>query len=52
LDLSSPIAASVTVVNRFLDYWLHIALGVLTWSLRRVIGLRTWRDVPMENVEQ
>ena len=46
LDLSSPIAASVTVVNRFLDYWLHIALGVLTWSLRRVIGLRTWRDVP------
>jgi len=49
LDLSSPIAASVTVVNRFLDYWLHIALGMLTWSLRRVIGLRTWRDVPMKN---
>ena len=49
LDLSSPIAASVTVVNRFLDYWLHIALGVLTWSLRRVIGLRTWRDAPMKN---
>jgi len=49
LDLSSPIAASVTVVNRFLDYWLHIALGVLMWSLRRVIGLRTWRDVPMKN---
>ncbi|MGD9302149.1 MAG: lysylphosphatidylglycerol synthase transmembrane domain-containing protein [Desulfobacterales bacterium] len=52
LDLSSPIAASLTVVNRFLDYWLHIALGVLTWSIRRVIGLRTWRDVPLKNVEQ
>jgi uncharacterized protein (TIRG00374 family) len=51
LGLSSPISASVTVVNRFLDYWLHIALGVLAWSLRRVIGLRTWRDVPMKNVE-
>ena len=52
LDLSSPIAASLTVVNRFLDYWLHIALGVLTWSIRRVIGLRTWRDLPLKNVEQ
>ncbi len=52
LDLSSPIAASLTVVNRFLDYWLHIALGVLTWSVRRVIGLRTWRDVPMNNFDK
>jgi uncharacterized protein (TIRG00374 family) len=52
LDLSSPVAASLTVVNRFLDYWLHIALGVLTWSLRRVIGLRTWRDVPMKNFDK
>jgi len=52
LDLSSPIAASLTVVNRFLDYWLHIALGVLTWSIRRVIGLRTWRDVPMNNFDK
>jgi len=52
LGLSSPIAGSLTVVNRFLDYWLHLALGVLTWSVRRVIGLRTWRDVPLKNVEQ
>jgi len=49
LGLSSPIAGSLTVVNRFLDYWLHIALGVLTWSVRRVIGLRTWRDVPLKD---
>lgn len=44
---ASPLAASVTVVNRFIDYWLHIFLGILTWAIRRAIGLRTWRDVPM-----
>jgi hypothetical protein len=38
----------LTVVNRFIDYWLHIALGVLTWAARRLIGLRTWRDVPLK----
>ena len=48
VGVSSPVAASLTVVNRFLDYWLHIALGVLAWSIRRVIGLRTWRDVPLQ----
>jgi len=51
LGVSSPIAGSVTVVNRFIDYWLHIALGVLTWSIRRVIGLRTWRDVPLAELK-
>ena len=50
LGLSSPIAGSLTVVNRFLDYWLHLVLGVLMWSVRRVIGLRTWRDVPLKDL--
>jgi len=50
VGVTSPIAASLTVVNRFIDYFLHIALGVLTWAIRRVIGLRTWRDVPLKNV--
>jgi uncharacterized membrane protein YbhN (UPF0104 family) len=48
VGVASPIAASLTVVNRFIDYWLHIALGVVTWALRRFIGLRTWRDVPLK----
>jgi hypothetical protein len=48
LGVSSPVAASLTVVNRFLDYWLHIGLGVVTWSIRRIVGLRTWRDVPLQ----
>ena len=48
VGISMPIAGSLTVVNRFIDYWLHIALGVLTWAARRLIGLRTWRDVPLK----
>jgi uncharacterized protein (TIRG00374 family) len=38
------IAAAVTVVNRLVDYWLHIALGVLAWAFRHLIRLRTWRE--------
>jgi hypothetical protein len=52
LGISMPIAGSLTVVNRFIDYWLHIALGVLTWATRRLIGLRTWRDVPLKEVKE
>ena len=48
VGVASPIAGSLTVVNRFIDYWLHIVLGVITWALRRFIGLRTWRDVPLK----
>jgi uncharacterized protein (TIRG00374 family) len=51
IGVSSPLAVSVTVVNRFIDYWLHIFLGTLTWILRKYIGLRTWRDVPPESVD-
>ncbi len=49
VGVSSPVAGSLTVINRLLDYWLHIGLGVLVWALRHGIGLRTWRDVPLEN---
>ena len=52
VGVASPIAASLTVVNRFIDYGLHIALGVVTWAFRRVIGLRTWRDVPLEELRE
>ena len=51
LGVTSPIAGSLTVINRFLDYWLHIVLGVLTWAFRRIIGLRTWRDVPLKECQ-
>jgi uncharacterized protein (TIRG00374 family) len=47
IGIPVPIAGSLTIVNRFVDYWLHIVLGVLTWAFRRVVGLRTWRDVPL-----
>jgi uncharacterized protein (TIRG00374 family) len=52
VGISTPIAGSLTVVNRFIDYWLHIGLGVLTWAIRRIIGLRTWRDVPIEDLSK
>jgi uncharacterized protein (TIRG00374 family) len=51
VGVSIPIAGSLTVVNRFIDYWLHIGLGVLTWSIRRVIGLHSWRDVPHGDIQ-
>ena len=52
VGVSSPVAASLTVVNRFLDYWLHIALGIVTWAIRRIIGLRTWRDVSLQTCSE
>jgi uncharacterized protein (TIRG00374 family) len=51
VGVASPVAASVTVVNRLIDYWLHIITGVLTWAIRRVIGLRTLSEGPFESVE-
>ncbi len=46
VGVASPLAVSLTVVNRFIDYWLHIILGTITWMIRKRIGLRTWRDRP------
>ena len=51
VGVASPVAASVTVVNRLIDYWLHIVLGVLIWAIRHVIGLRTWNEVLLGSVE-
>jgi uncharacterized protein (TIRG00374 family) len=45
-------AVSLTVVNRFVDFWLHIVLGALIWAFRRMFGLRTWRDRPVEGYDQ
>ncbi len=42
------LAASITLVNRLLDFWLHILLGTLIWALRGRLGLRTWREVGLE----
>jgi uncharacterized protein (TIRG00374 family) len=44
----SPVAASITVVNRFIDFWLHIGLGLVVFAFRRMLNLRTWREVPMK----
>jgi len=49
---TSSIAGSLTIVNRFIDYWLHIGLGVVVWAFRRLIDLRTWRDVQLKELKQ
>ncbi len=48
LGTPSTLAASVTVLNRLIDFWLHIALGLVVWAMRHQLGLRTWREVPIE----
>jgi uncharacterized protein (TIRG00374 family) len=47
---SSPVAVSLTVVNRFIDYWLHIGLGVFIWAIRRRLGLQTLRELPAGSI--
>lgn len=51
IGIASPVAVSITVANRLIDYWLHIILGVLIWAIRHVIGLRTWNEVSFESVQ-
>lgn len=50
IGVPAPVAVSLTLVNRLIDYWLHIGAGVVLWAVRNKIGLRTWREVPLEEV--
>jgi glycosyltransferase 2 family protein len=50
LDVSAATAASLTVVHRLIDHWLHIGVGVLLWVFRRSIGLRTWLEASPSDV--
>ena len=45
VGISVPLAGSITLINRVLDYWLHIVLGAVVWLLRHYMGLRIWRDI-------
>ena len=44
LSVSHPLAVSFTVLNRLIDYWLHIVLGVLVWFFPHPPGLHTVRE--------
>ena len=46
VNVPVAIATSLTVLNRLIDYWLHILLGVLTFAVRKRFNLHTWREVP------
>jgi len=45
VGFSASLAGSITVLNRFIDYWLHIGLGVIVWLFRRRMDLHSWREV-------
>ena len=42
LDVPAATAASLTVVHRLIDHWLHVGMGAWLWAFRRPIGLCTW----------
>jgi len=41
------VATSLTFLNRVIDYWLHIGLGLVVWGARRRINLRVWSEEPV-----
>ncbi len=44
LSVPASLATSITVVNRLIDYWLHIVLGALMWAFRQPLGIHTLRE--------
>lgn len=50
ISIESSVAASLTVVNRFIDYWLHILLGLFLFIFRRFFHLHTWREIKTRNL--
>ena len=45
VGVAAPLAESITLLNRFIDYWLHIILGLMMWLFRNQLKLCTWREV-------
>jgi uncharacterized protein (TIRG00374 family) len=46
--ISKAMAASITFLNRIIDYWLHIVLGIVIWGIRYRLGLYSWRERTVE----
>jgi uncharacterized protein (TIRG00374 family) len=44
LAIPASLAASITVLNRIIDYWLHIVLGALVWVFRGQLGIYSLRE--------
>jgi D-beta-D-heptose 7-phosphate kinase/D-beta-D-heptose 1-phosphate adenosyltransferase len=44
VGVPAAVAASLTFLNRVIDYWLHIALGVVFWAIRHRVGMRAWSE--------
>lgn len=52
IGIASPLAVSVTALNRLIDYWLHIGLGLVAWAFRRQLSLQTWRAAGADRAER
>jgi len=46
IAISKAMAASITFLNRIIDYWLHIVLGIVVWGIRYRLNLYSWRERP------
>ena len=44
VGVSKAMATSITVLNRAIDYWLHLFLGAVVWGIRYRFGLYSWRE--------
>jgi uncharacterized protein (TIRG00374 family) len=44
LAVPASLAASITVLNRVIDYWLHSVLGALVWVFRGPLGIYSLRE--------
>ena len=52
MGISKAMAASITFLNRIIDYWLHIVLGILIWGIRYRLGLYSWRERTVERTTE
>jgi len=51
LAVPASMATSITVLNRVIDYWLHIGLGALMWIFRAPLGIHTLRERHSPEIE-
>lgn len=47
VGVSRDLGMAITILDRLAAYWSHIGLGVLMWTMRGWLGLRTWRQADM-----
>lgn len=49
-QITKAMAASITFLNRIIDYWLHIVLGIVIWAFRYRLGLYSWLERDLDGL--